>query len=156
MTDIFDDMHLDEKLVDRQIEANTNLAALETLAAKLYAGGYVNEGFVTAIEERENTFATGLQLDNLGVAIPHTDAKYVIKQSMAIGILKDPVDFQMMGTPEITVPVKIIFMLAIKEPKKQLEFLQRLIDVFQDAEKVSKILAAKSDEEVVHVFKSII
>lgn len=40
-------------------------------------------------------------------------------------------------------------MLAIKEPKKQLEFLQALIDMFQTDEKVLAIIQANTAEEVV-------
>lgn len=59
----------------------------------------------------------------------------------------------MMGSPEVLVPVKIMFMLAIKEPKKQLEFLQALIDMFQTDEKVLAIIQANTAEEVVKSIK---
>ena len=36
--------------------------------------GYANSLFLEKIIKREETFPTGLQLENNGVALPHTDA----------------------------------------------------------------------------------
>ena len=108
---------------------------------------------VERFKKREKEFATGLPLRARRGCDPHTDSEYVFKQSMAIGILKNPVMFEMMGSPEVLVPVKIMFMLAIKEPKKQLDFLQALIDMFQKDEKVLAIIQAKTATEAVQKMK---
>nr|WP_242704256.1 PTS sugar transporter subunit IIA [Enterococcus sp. 665A] len=146
-------MYLDEHLVDLEINEADNFSSLAALANRLEKNQCVNGEFSRAIQDREKEFSTGLPLENVGVAIPHTDSEYVFKQSMAIGILKNPVMFEMMGSPEVLVPVKIIFMLAIKEPKKQLEFLQALIDMFQKDEKVLAIVQAKTATEAVKKMK---
>lgn len=153
MADFWDEMYLDEHLVDLEIEASDNFSALAALAGCLEKNQCVNGEFSRAIQEREKEFSTGLPLEHVGVAIPHTDSEYVYKQSMAIGILKEPVMFEMMGLPEVLVPVKIMFMLAIKEPKKQLEFLQALIDMFQKDEQVLAIVQAKTAAEAVKRMK---
>lgn len=153
MADFWDDMYLDEQLVDLEVDESDNFSALATLAGCLERSGYVNKEFSQAIQEREKEFSTGLPLEHVGVAIPHTDSEYVFKQSMAIGILKNPVMFEMMGSPEVLVPVKIMFMLAIKDPKKQIDFLQALIDMFQTDEKVLAIIQAKTATEAVKIIK---
>jgi len=153
VADFWDEMYLDEHLVDLEMDEPDNFSALAALADRLEENQCVNGAFSLAIQEREEEFATGLPLEHIGVAIPHTDSEYVFKQSMAIGILKQPVMFEMMGSPEVLVPVKIMFMLAIKEPKKQLEFLQALIDMFQTDEKVLAIIQAKSAAEAVKKMK---
>lgn len=153
MADFWDEMYLDEHLVELEIDALDKFSALAALADCLEKNQCVNEEFSQAVQEREKEFATGLPLEHVGVAIPHTDSEYVFKQSMAIGILKKPVMFEMMGSPEVLVPVKIMFMLAIKEPKKQLEFLQALIDMFQTDEKVLAIIQAKTAREAVKKMK---
>ncbi|MGM0165136.1 hypothetical protein IGI39_000077 [Enterococcus sp. AZ135] len=153
MADFWDEMYLDEYLVDLEIDEADNFSSLAVLADRLEKNQCVNGAFSRAIQEREKEFSTGLPLEHVGVAIPHTDSEYVFKQSMAIGILKNPVMFEMMGSPEVLVPVKIIFMLAIKEPKKQLEFLQALIDMFQTDEKVLAIIQAKTATEAVKKMK---
>jgi len=153
VADFWDEMYLDEYLVDLEIDEADNFSSLAVLADRLEKNQCVNGAFSRAIQEREKEFSTGLPLEHVGVAIPHTDSEYVFKQSMAIGILKNPVMFEMMGSPEVLVPVKIIFMLAIKEPKKQLEFLQALIDMFQTDEKVLAIIQAKTATEAVKKMK---
>lgn len=153
MADFWDEMYLDEQLVDLEIDEVDNFSSLAALASRLEKNQCVNQEFSRAIQEREREFSTGLPLENVGVAIPHTDSEYVFKQSMAIGVLKNPVMFEMMGSPEVLVPVKIIFMLAIKEPKKQLEFLQALIEMFQKDEKVLAIIQAKTATEAVRKMK---
>ncbi|MGG5317649.1 PTS sugar transporter subunit IIA [Enterococcus sp. AZ072] len=153
MADFWDEMYLDEHLVDLEINEVDNFSSLAALANRLEKNQCVNGEFSRAIQDREKEFSTGLPLENVGVAIPHTDSEYVFKQSMAIGILKNPVMFEMMGSPEVLVPVKIIFMLAIKEPKKQLEFLQALIEMFQKDEKVLAIVQAKTATEAVKKMK---
>lgn len=153
MADFWDEMYLDEHLVDLEINEADNFSSLAALANRLEKNQCVNGEFSRAIQDREKEFSTGLPLENVGVAIPHTDSEYVFKQSMAIGILKNPVMFEMMGSPEVLVPVRIIFMLAIKEPKKQLEFLQALIEMFQKDEKVLAIVQAKTATEAVKKMK---
>lgn len=153
MADFWEDMYLDEHLVDLAIDEADNFSAIAALSDCLERNNCVNGEFSQAIQEREREFSTGLPLEHIGVAIPHTDSEYVFKQSMAIGILKDPVMFEMMGSPEVLVPVKIMFMLAIKEPKKQLDFLQALIDMFQTDEKVLAIIQAKTATEAVKIMK---
>lgn len=153
MADFWDEMYLDEELVDLEIDVVDNFSSLAALANRLEKNQCVNQEFSRAIQDREREFSTGLPLENVGVAIPHTDSEYVFKQSMAIGVLKNPVMFEMMGSPEVLVPVKIIFMLAIKEPKKQLEFLQALIEMFQKDEKVLAIIQAKTATEAVRKMK---
>ena len=90
------------------------------------------------------------------MAIPHTDAEFVIEQSMAIAILKNPVNFTFMGSEDVQVPVKVVFMLAIKEPHAQLEFLQALMELFQNDELVLDIVNSNSEKEVVEKFKEYI
>ena len=113
----------------------------------------VSSSFVQAIKRREDEFPTGLMLENIGVAIPHTDVEHVVEQSMAIGILEEPVDFTIMGTENDLVKVKVIFMLALKEPHTQLEFLQTLVQIFQDDSKILKLLECQSPSEIITVLK---
>ena len=67
----------------------------------------------------------------------------MIKPGIGIATLKDSVSFQMMGDPETILHPKVLFMLALTEPHGQLEMLQKLIGVIQDAELLEKIGACK-------------
>ena len=43
------------------------------------------------LKEREKVFSTGLNFEEMGIAIPHTDSIHVNRQAIAVGILKEPV-----------------------------------------------------------------
>ena len=55
--------------------------------------------------------------------------------------LKEPVPFYLMGTNDVEVPVRVIFMLALKEAHSQLTMLQQLIEVLQDKDIMDRILS---------------
>lgn len=156
MSSVLDRMYLDDRLIKLSLEAEDKNSVLEEIALLLKDGGYVKESFSNAIKEREVNYPTGLQLEHIGVAIPHTDTEFVNEQSMAIAILKNPVHFTFMGSEDVLVPVKVVFMLAIKEPHAQLEFLQALMELFQNDELVLDIVDSNSEKEVVEKFKKYI
>ena len=152
MSQLLDDMHVDETLIIRHLHASSDQDALEQMASMLQKEGIVKESYIPAVKAREVEYSTGLQCEDMGVAIPHTDAEHVNVQAIGIGVLDEPVQFAQMGTPEIKVDVKIIFMLAIKEPHKQMEFLQALMSVFAEQGKLPKLLNLDSNKAVLDTF----
>lgn len=121
---------------------------LEKLACRLFQNGYVKESYIQAIQERESAFPTGLNTTTYGIAIPHTDSKHVHEATIALGIVKTPVVFQEMGAEEVEVPVRLVFMLAIKEPEKQLETLQAVISLIEDEGKMQALVQAADEAAV--------
>lgn len=104
---------------------------------------FVKESFIDAIIEREKTFPTGLPTSsNISVAIPHTDSVHVNKKAISLAILKDAVEFGIMGEQEAKTPVKIVFLLAIDKQDSHLKILQKLISIFQN-EDVIKFLTTE-------------
>jgi PTS system galactitol-specific IIA component len=147
---------LDLKLVDSNlvmvnIEASTKEEALKKLAGRMCENGYVKESFANAILEREKVFPTGLPTEGFGVAIPHTDVEHVNKPGIALGILQNPVKFNMMGDcdPDNLIDVKVLFMLAIKEPHMQLKLLQDIMEMIQDSELLGKMATADSVQSLI-------
>ena len=70
--------------------------------------GYANSLFLEKIIKREETFPTGLQLENNGVAIPHTDADTIEKEFVAVITLEDKgVPFKRMDDPNEEVEAKL-------------------------------------------------
>jgi len=65
----------------------------------------------------------------------------VNKEQIALMTLKEPVSFYQMGTNDVEVPVRVIFMLALKEAHSQLTMLQQLIEVLQDKDIMERILS---------------
>ncbi|WP_300123280.1 PTS sugar transporter subunit IIA [uncultured Enterococcus sp.] len=156
LQELIDNMYISENLIDLQLQSNSNQEAIKKLANLLLKENFVKESYLEAIIEREKVFSTGLQLKQIGVAIPHTDAIHVKKQGIAIAKLVNPVNFKMMGNPEVDVPVSMMFMLAIKEPHKQLEFLQALINLFQNDDLIVTLSNIKNKKELINEFKKAI
>lgn len=124
---------------------------LDSMSNLLYQTGFVKEGYIQAIKEREKIFPTGLNTTTFGIAIPHTDSKHVNQATIAVGVLKEPVIFQEMGAEEIEVPVRLVFMLAIKEPEKQLETLQSVISLIENEEKMNALVHTKNESDVIQL-----
>lgn len=131
------------ELILTGIKAASDLEAIETAAKHLFEKGLVKESFISAIQEREKVFATGLPTEGFGVAVPHTDVEHVVEQTICIGILEDPVPFKVMGGMDEEVDVKIMFMLALKEPHSQLAMLQAVIGMVQKPDILEKLATEK-------------
>lgn len=147
-------MRIDENLVAFNIEASTDQEAIDILANTMLKQGVVKESYIEAIKNREKEFSTALQLADMGVAIPHTDACHVNEASIAIGILDKPVEFSHMGMPEIKVPVEVMIMLGITEPHAQLELLQKLMEIFQVEGRLTALKACETKKAVIDTFLS--
>lgn len=135
---------------DEQGDLNKE-TVLDTISQLLYKNGYVKESYTQAIKDREAVFPTGLNTTTYGIAIPHTDSKHVNEATIAVGILKQPVIFQEMGAEEVEVPVRLVFMLAIKEPDKQLETLQSVISLIENEEKMNALVHSENESDVIQL-----
>ncbi|CUH94837.1 hypothetical protein P22_0903 [Propionispora sp. 2/2-37] len=135
----------DKRLIFRNIEIGGRDEILQYIAGKMYALGYVKESYVQAVIEREKVFPTGLPTEAFGVAIPHSDAVHVNKAVIAVCILKNPVMFHVMGAAAEEVLVKFIFMLAIDDPAKHIEMLNKLSVIFQDRSIMNEIAGLEHD-----------
>jgi len=126
--------------------------AIAQLGTRLQAGDFVKDSWITAALEREKTFATGLPTPEIGVAIPHADVEHVQKQAIAVGVLEKPVEFGEMGSPDSTVPVRIVCALAVAQSELLVTLLQRLVEMFQSPGVLTQIAEAGSPAEVVKIF----
>ncbi|WEG17813.1 PTS sugar transporter subunit IIA [Alkalihalophilus pseudofirmus] len=141
-------MHFDETLILKDIEALNSEEAIRVMAGNLFEKGLVKESYIDAIVAREKNFATGLPTKGYSVAIPHTDKEHVNEKAISVGIMKEPVDFVIMGEESETTPVKLVFMLAMNESHSQLEVLQRLMQIFQDDSILNQIAHEESRTKV--------
>lgn len=113
------------------------------LAQPLVDDDLVVSNFAEHVLKREENFPTGLPTQPIGVAIPHTDHKYVHRNAIAMGILSEPVLFEDMGGESESVPVRIIFMLALSESNKQLNALGWIMEMIQDSTFMESLLNMK-------------
>ena len=143
MSEVF----FDERVIVLNKEVNNREEALEILSLLLQQKGIVTTDFYENILKRESIYPTGLSINGYGVAIPHTDSKFVNKSQLGFLKLNNPVIFNEMGTLDSEVEVNMIFMLALKEAHEQLSMLQQLITMFQNEEVMQRVLNAGDEEE---------
>lgn len=143
---------IDADLIITHLRAKNYTEAITALAERLFRHGYVTDGFLEAVLKREDSQPTGLPLPDIPVAIPHAEAEYCKAPAIAVGILEQPVRFgEMGGDSGSTLPVQIVFLLALNNPDLQVEWLQRLVLLFQRPGLLQN-LRQLSQEEAVAAF----
>ncbi|WP_174614832.1 PTS sugar transporter subunit IIA [Virgibacillus ihumii] len=142
------ELFFDESVILLDVDCTTKEEVLSEMSQNLCDKGLVKESFCNAVIAREGEFATGLPTKTAAVAIPHTDVEHVNQKVISIAVLKQPVEFGVMGDPDATVPVKIVFLLAMNESHSQLSLLQNLMQIFQDEETLPAIINASDKTEI--------
>lgn len=138
---------LDGAVVAR-LDAASDLDVLGVLSDRLLAAGHVTDTFAAAVRAREERHPTGLPTA-IAAAIPHTDPEHVERPGLALATLADPVAFGEMGRPGgARVDVRLVVMLVLTDPDRQLAALQLLIARLQDAEAARELLAATDDADL--------
>ncbi len=79
--------YIDSQLVFSQLDAKDSTDVISQLADALYKQGYVNADYKQAVLDREKVYPTGLPSDDICVAVPHTDVKYVKKPAIVFASL---------------------------------------------------------------------
>lgn len=125
---------------------------VDQLSKLLEKRGDVKPSFSEAVWEREQTMPTGLELEgDIHAAIPHADVEHVTNPSIALAILGNPVTFKCMVEPEKDLSVRLVFLLAMNEPKKQVEMLQQVAIILQDSALIKRLSASNSPREVMEL-----
>lgn len=137
-----------------RMQADTSEEIIKAVGAKLFEAGYVHDTFVENALTREKNIPTGLPLGGeFNAAIPHTDIVHVIKSGVGLATLVQEVPFQNMVNPEETVPVRLVFVLALDQPKSQIEMLQEVAGVLQNPDLVKQLVDADSLDSLIQVLK---
>ncbi|MDC7227277.1 MAG: PTS sugar transporter subunit IIA [Spirochaetales bacterium] len=133
------------------VDASDKETALKIMAEKLYSLGYVKESYIQAIQDREANYPSGLPMEDLKIAIPHTDADHVNQSIICFARLPENVEFSVMGAPEEKIPVRLISMFALKEKKKIGDLLETLITTYQDNEVLKALLDAENETQIYNI-----
>lgn len=147
------DLYFDESVILLDLEGDTKEEVLRTMANTLEEKGLIKETYLDAVIAREKEFSTGLPTKGISVAIPHTDVEHVNQKTISIAQLKDPVEFGVMGDPEETTPVKLVFMLAMNKADSQLNLLQRLMQIFQNEDTLHFLANEKDKTKIVNLLE---
>ena len=127
---------------------------LENISDRLLDYGYVKDSFKDAIIEREKVFPTGLPVEPIGVAIPHCNSEHVKEAGIVFVKFKDDVKFvSMAGEGEVN--VKIAFVLLVKEKEKQVQVLQKLMEVISNEDILTKMYNENNNENLINIMKEV-
>lgn len=126
------------------LQAKDKTDAVQQIGQKMVQAGYIKPEYIEAVLKREETFPTGLALQDTNIAIPHaTPEGNVLKNGIAAAKLAEPVAFQSMEDPEQAVEVNFIFLLALKSSDEHLDMLKKLFLMFQSPEVIQELIATK-------------
>ncbi len=125
------------------------------LSNELKNRNIVKSDFPEAVLKREKKYPTGLYLGEINVAIPHTDSNHVVKSGLAIATLTKPVFFGRMDKPETKIPVHIVFVLAVSDPKEYVKFLSKLTSSFGNGKYMKEMVKAKQPSEIKEIIENI-
>lgn len=140
---------LHKDLVFLKYKATDLETLINNLSEVLYTKGYVKKSYATAILDREKQFPTGLNTPGINIAMPHTYPEHVIKPAILIATLDKPISFHEMGNSSNTVQAKLIFMLAVTDPKGHLEILSKLMSIFSKEDKLIDLYNSSQPEELI-------
>lgn len=142
---------LEPNAVELQIEATDAKDIVTILGNHLFEGGYVHDTFIDAALKRESELPTGLPLGgDFNAAIPHTDVEHVIKPGLALATLIEPVFFQNMISPEESVAVHLVILMALDQPKSQVEMLQEIAGMLQNPVIIRNLMEARVWGDLIH------
>jgi len=141
-----------KELIEIDLNVDTSKEVIEKLGKLLYEGGYVKDSFLNAVIEREKKYATGIPLEPVGIAIPHTDGIHVKKMAVAVGVLAKPIKFGTMGG-DGKIDVDLVFLMALSDCKSQITLLQRFADFFQQTDEIEKIKKAGDKDTILRILK---
>ena len=144
---------LDKAIIFDEVDATDWKDVMMKVGGTLVQENYAKKSYIDALITRETEFPTGLDVNGIGVAIPHTDVTHVQKPGIAIAVLKNPVDFIQMGSDDDIVKVQLIFMLAVVDPSAHLEKLQRILAIIQDTYVLMKLLNVHEKQEIIEIIK---
>ena len=144
---------LEETLIFTGMKARNWQEILQKTGAVLQEKGYAKDSYIDALIQREIKYPTGINMGETGVAIPHTDPDEVMKEGIAIAVLTDPVAFGQMGTEQGTVMVKLVFVLAIREPGSQVERLKQMMQLLRDQEVLEQLKNASDSRTVINIIR---
>lgn len=101
-----------------------------------------------AIFERERIMSTSI---GLGIAIPHVRLNSVANMTMAVGVIKEGIDYAAFDD----LPVNIIIMIAAPEGshREYLSVLARLALLLKNSALRNGILNAKSEADIFEILK---
>ncbi|MFZ1321084.1 MAG: PTS sugar transporter subunit IIA [Ignavibacteria bacterium] len=141
---------LDEKVIRVDLECKDKDEAINKMIELASHSGLMidKEKVRQCVFQREELVSTGV---GKGFAIPHGKTDEIKDIVAAFAVLKDPIDFDSIDLE----PVRFIFLIVGKESllNAHIKLLSRISRLMNKDEFRDKLEEAKSDEEVLKLFK---
>ncbi len=120
-------------------EARDRFDLFARLGERLAPAGYIRDGWLDAILERERRYPTGLDCGPIRVAIPHVEPRHIARPYIAVIRPARPIEFEgMAGLP--AVQAELIVNLGLQgHEDSQVKALQALMGLFADTAAVRDI-----------------
>lgn len=109
--------------------------------------GYCEQRYIDGIIENTKKYGPYYVLGENLALIHARSEQGVIKQQIAITVLKNPVKFKADG-----VDVRILIALAAKDPQSHIQAMQAVANIFSDSVRVKQILDAVDTKEIYNIF----
>lgn len=144
---------LDERLIFFNRTESSWEGLLKMVGEAFVESGAAKSGYPQALVDREKDFPTGLDAGVFGIAIPHTESSWVCRNTLGILVLKEAVGFIKMGTEKETIPVMLIFILAVKPGSDHIKRLKRIMAILQDQMLLKRISGSKNKKEIIEMIR---
>lgn len=142
-------LQLNQSTIVIDLDAVDFYEVINILAQRLFEQGFVTSEYGEQACLREEVHPTGLPTQPFCIAFPHADCDGVIESALAVGILKNPVNFKNMADPDEDLSVNLVIMLANADPSEQIQTLRSLATLFGDAEKLVELRSQTTPEDTV-------
>lgn len=139
---------LKEETVFLNLEFENADELLRYLSDVLVDKKLVKPEFAQKILEREHRFPTGIEMDEFGVALPHTEVQYVNEDSLLIATLKSPIEFGLMGMDEKS-RMNLIIMPLLSGHERHLEVLSEISMLLSDFSLLKRLAEATTKAEII-------
>lgn len=146
-------MYFDKEITFFKESVKNKEEGIKKLADEFLENELVKDTFFQAVIDREKVYPTGLSINDIGIAIPHTDSIHIIRPQIGFMSLKEPVIFKDMVDEKNEIKVSAIFMLGLLKSEQQIDILQKLVDLFQDQEMLKKVIACTNIDEFKNIMK---
>lgn len=133
------------ELFFKDIKAETRSQVIDIMSKKLVEKGYIDDTMRQSYFERETIATT--EIGNM-VAIPHGAKGEVYENKVAIGILKEPISWEV-GK------VRLVIMLAL-DKEKILDYEEVFSKIYKRVDSIAKVISIcenKSYEKFINLFK---
>lgn len=133
------------ELFFKDIEAETRSQVIDIMSKKLVNKGYIDDTMRQSYFERETIATT--EIGNM-VAIPHGANGEIYENKIAIGVLKEPISWEV-GK------VRLVIMLAL-DKEKILDYEDVFSNIYKRVDSIAKVISIcenKSYEKFIKLFK---